>query len=79
MYIVVAEVLLEPVRREREREFRSVANSYTEHCHYHCHHSHFTEVHIEMVGQSLAHEGNTRKTLRVDLHQRPEETHVDII
>ena len=35
---------------------------------------HLTEVHIGMVGQSLAHEGETGKALRVDLHQRPEET-----
>ncbi|CAI8000403.1 hypothetical protein GBAR_LOCUS2918 [Geodia barretti] len=27
-----------------------------------------------IVGQSLAHEGETGKVLRVDLHQRPEET-----
>ena len=34
---------------------------------------HLTEVHIGIVGQSLAHEGETGKGLRVDLHQRPEE------
>ena len=31
-----------------------------------------TEVHIGIVGQSLAREGETGKGLRVDLHQRPE-------
>ncbi|CAI8045571.1 hypothetical protein GBAR_LOCUS25208 [Geodia barretti] len=35
---------------------------------------HFTDIHIGIVGQSLAHEGDIRKGLRVDLHQRPEET-----
>ena len=36
--------------------------------------SHFTEVHIGVVGQSLASEGDVRSRLAVDLHQRPEET-----
>ncbi|CAI8050547.1 hypothetical protein GBAR_LOCUS27749 [Geodia barretti] len=35
---------------------------------------HLTDVDIGMVGQSLAHEGDIRNSLRVDLHQRPEET-----
>ncbi|CAI8019050.1 hypothetical protein GBAR_LOCUS11495 [Geodia barretti] len=35
---------------------------------------HFTEADIGIVGQSLAHEGDIRNSLRVDLHQRPEET-----
>ena len=35
---------------------------------------HCTEVHIGMVSQSLAHEGDIRNCLRVDhFHQRPEE------
>ena len=38
------------------------------------HMSYKTKVHIGVVGQSLAFEGDLRKGLRVDFHQRPEET-----
>ena len=38
-------------------------------------HGQCTEVHIAVVGQSLSHEGEVRSrwSLRVDLHQRPEQ------
>ena len=74
MYIQVAEVrhtLLDPVGRITTTSVHTL-NTVTTTAII----PHLTDVHIGMVGQSLAHEGETGKALRVDLHQRPEETQI---